>query len=51
LPLGRTKLRAIELLQSIVSLKKAEIINVVSKSAIVRTVFSLIEKHPWNNMI
>lgn len=51
MPLGRTKLRAVELLQSIVSLRKAEIINVVTSSEVLQVAIGLIEKHPWNNMI
>lgn len=38
LPLGKTKLRAVELLQSIVSLKKATIITAVSESCIMETI-------------
>lgn len=51
LPLGNTKLRAVELLQSIVSLKKAAIITAVKDSGVMKTVLQLIERHPWNNMI
>ena len=51
LPLGGTKLRAVELLQSIVSLKNADVINAVRDSEVMKVVLGLVEKHPWNNMI
>lgn len=51
LPLGNTKLRAIELLASIVSLKHPSIIAAVRESQVMRKVLGLIEKHPWNNMV
>lgn len=51
LPLGRTKLRAIELLASIVSLKHANIITAVRETKVMKKVLCLIEKHPWNNMV
>jgi len=51
LPLGRAKLRAVELLSSIVSLKKPAIINAASESGVMVTVLSLITSHPWNNVI
>lgn len=38
LPLGKIKLRAVELLQSIVSLKKPTIINAVSESRVMETI-------------
>ena len=38
LPLGNTKLRAVELLQSIVSLKKPAIINAVKDSEVMKVV-------------
>ena len=49
-PLGRAKLRAIELLQAIISLKKANIINAAGKSKAMTKVLGLVERHPWNNM-
>lgn len=45
------KLRAVELLQAIVSLKKSQIITAVSESGVMASALKLIEKHPWNNMI
>ena len=51
MPLGKTKLRASELLCAIVSLKKSEIIKVVADSKVMQTALELIAKHPWNNMI
>ena len=51
MPLGRTKLRAVELLQAIVSLKKANIITAVGNSTVMAQVLKLIEKHTWNNMV
>ena len=51
LPLGKAKLRAIELLQAIVSLKKASIVTAVGESGVMKTVLALIERHPWNNMV
>ena len=50
-PLGKIKLRAVELLQAIVSLKKTQIITAVSESGVMASALKLIEKHPWNNMI
>jgi len=50
-PLGKIKLRAIELLQAIVSLKKPQILNTIRESRIMHIVLLLIEKHPWNNMV
>jgi len=51
LPLGNTKLRAVELLASIVSLKHPQIIAVVRETEVMQKILALIEKHPWNNMI
>lgn len=51
LPLGRTKLRACELLQSIVSLKKVNITKAVADSNIMEQMLALVERHPWNNVI
>lgn len=51
LPLGRTKLRAIEVLQAIMSLKKAPIADSVAEKELMPIVLSLIEKHQWNNML
>ena len=51
MPLGRTKLRACELLQSIISLKKSNVIVAVGESSAMETMLALIEKHPWNNMV
>ena len=51
IPLGKTKLRARELLCSLDSLKKPEIIKTVTESSVVQTLLQLIAKHPWNNMI
>ena len=48
--MGKFKLRAIELLQSITSLKKPQIMTTIKDSGIMRVVLLLIEKHPWNNM-
>lgn len=51
LALGNTKVRAVELLQSIISLKNPEIIKAVCDSEIMNVILGLIEKHPWNNII
>lgn len=51
LPLGKMKLRAVELLQAIVSLNKSQIITAVSESGVMASALKLIEKHPWNNMV
>ena len=51
LPLGKIKLRAVELLQSIISLKMPNIIVAVGDSSIVQVLLTLIERHPWNNMV
>ena len=48
--MGKYKLRAIELLQSIASLKKAQIMTAIKESEVMHVVLLLIEKHPWNNM-
>ena len=51
MPLGRTKLRAVELLQAIISLKNATITEAVAQSSAMSQVLKLIERHTWNNMI
>ena len=51
LPLGKIKLRAVELLQAIVSLKKAPVIDEVRDQEVMQVVLKLIKKHPWNNMV
>ena len=51
LPLGKNKLRAIELLQAIMSLKQAAIANNVAEKEVIPVVLSLVEKHQWNNMV
>lgn len=50
-PLGKDKLRAVELLQSIVSLKRNEIFDALGDSDVMQTILQLISRHPWNNMI
>ena len=40
-----------ELLQSIFSLKKQNIIQTVNESGVMQLTLDLIEKHPWNNII
>ena len=51
MPLGKTKLRAVELLQAIISLKNSNITNAVAESSAMSQVLKLIERHTWNNMI
>lgn len=51
MPLGVAKLRAIELLQAIISLKHLSIMKEVRESEVMQVVLSLVEKHPWNNMV
>ena len=51
LPLGKIKLRVVELLQSIITLKMPSIIIAVGESKVMLQILQLIEKHPWNNMV
>ena len=45
------KLRAIELLQQLVALKRAEINTELLNSLVCKDLLKLVEEHPWNNFI
>lgn len=49
--LGILKLRAIELLSSIIALKKADINEELVKTTVNATMLDLVANHPWNNFI
>ena len=49
--MGMLKLRAIELLSQLISLRKTQINEKLHESKVCKTLMKLVHEHPWNNFI
>lgn len=51
IPLGLLRLRAIELLQQIASLKKTQLSKALLTSQVSQSLVALVQQYPWNNFL
>lgn len=49
-PVGVLKLRAVELLSQIVSMRKEKVCQALSDSSVLKALVKMCEQHPWSNM-